>query len=422
MTKLKNNEEYLIDYIESKIKPYTLSEFGKNDISVLLNQFDLNKLIEAIDISYKNYIKFDEEQLLIKSSVSNFLNKIGGIAHNNSQTPIEQKLRHIKNICNSKFNYWNNDKATTILNNYIRALKKNGWSDDQILDDLNGETMDVVRESNNWTEFRTKIEAWTNSLLKPTESVVNSFINNNNLRITKNYRIIKEIGSGSFGITYLALDERLNKYFVVKQFACEMLNDSDNIKFFNKFINEIQYLFDLHNENIVRIYDYIVDIDKHIGCYIMEFIEGKNIYEYIKSNKKELSNVFVQAIKVFRYLESKKICHRDIRINNILVTNNGVLKLIDFGFVKSIENSSSIHSATQLISYPYDWPEELRNKKQKYDNRTEIYFLGQLFSDIINKLEIKKFKYNKIINKMCKYEYSNRYSSFDEILSEIEII
>ena len=57
---------------------------------------------------------------------------------------------HIKNICKSKFQYWNNDKATVMLNNYIKALRKNKWSDEQILVDLNGETMDVVRDSNNW--------------------------------------------------------------------------------------------------------------------------------------------------------------------------------------------------------------------------------------------------------------------------------
>ena len=91
----------------------------------------------------------------------------------------------------------------------------------------------------------------------------------------------------------------------------------------------------------------------------------KNIFDYIKDNRKEISNIFLQILNVFKYLESKKICHRDIRINNILVTNDGNLKLIDFGFVKSINDSTSIHSATQLITYPYDWPEELRNKKQK---------------------------------------------------------
>lgn len=415
------NKDYLINYIEEKIKPHTLSDFGKTDVSIWLNNFGLEKVIEAIDISYKNYIQLDAEGKPTYQSAGNFLSKIGGIAYNNSLSPIEQKLIHIKNICKSKFSYWNNDKATVMLNNYIKALRKNKWSDEQILSDLNGETMDVVKDSKNWSEFINKIEGWTNSLLNDSSDFNNkSFIVNSNLKIQKNYKIIKEIGSGSFGITYLVIDERLNKYFVLKEFACEMLEEEDNKKFFKKFINEIQFLFDLHHENIVNIYDYIIDENKNIGCYIMEFIEGKNIFEYLKENKKEVTNIFIQTLKVFKYLENKKICHRDIRISNILVTNDGILKLIDFGFVKSINNSTSIHSATQLITYPYDRPKELRNKKQKYDNKTEIYFIGQLFLDIINQLEIKKFKYNRIIKKMIEYEYSNRYSSFSEILNEID--
>ncbi len=415
------DKDYLINYIEEKISPYKLSDFGKTDISIWLNQFGLKMIIEAVDISYRKYIQVGDDGKPTFESASNFLSKIGGIAHNNSLSPIDQKLMHIKNICKSKFSYWNNDVATVILNDYIKALRKNKWSDEQILADLNGETMDVVRKSNSWSEFRTTIEGWTTSLLNDyAEAESKSFIVNNNLKIQKKYKIIKEIGAGSFGITYLAIDERLNKYFVVKEFACEMLKEEDNKKFFKKFINEIQFLFDLHHENIVNIYDYIIDENKQIGCYIMEFVEGKNILDYLKDNRKEINNIFLQILNVFKYLENKKICHRDIRINNILVTNDGNLKLIDFGFVKSINESTSIHSATQLITYPYDWPEELRNKKQKYDNKTEIYFIGQLFIDIISQLEIKKFKYNKIIQKMSIYEYNNRYSSFTEILSEIE--
>ena len=191
------DKDYLINYIEEKIKPHTLSDFGKTDVSIWLNKFGLETIIEAIDISYRNYIKIGDDGNPTFGSAANFLSKIGGIAHNNSLSPIDQKLMHIKNICKSKFTYWNNDKATVMLNNYIKALRKNKWNDEQILADLNGETMDVVRESNNWSEFRATIEGWTTSLLNDsTEANSKSFIINNNLKIQKKYKIIKEIGSG----------------------------------------------------------------------------------------------------------------------------------------------------------------------------------------------------------------------------------
>ena len=151
----------------------------------------------------------------------------------------------------------------------------------------------------------------------------------------------------------------------------------------------------------------------------MEYINGKNIYQYLLENPNKINDIFIQLINSFEYLERNNICHRDIRINNILVTNDGVLKLIDFGFVKNIDDGSTIHSSTKLISYPYDWPEELRNKIQKYDNRTEIYFVGQLFKDILARIKIKKFKYNKILLSMCEYEYTTRISKFKKIKKEL---
>ena len=278
--------------------------------------------------------------------------------------------------------------------------------------------MNEVKKCSNWTQFRTLIEGWTNSLLKPPKQE-EQLITNNNLKIEKKYEIIKNIDSGSFGITYLAVDKRLDKNFVIKEFSCEMIDDEYNIKFFEKFKKEIKYLFDLHHENIVSIYDYIIDNNAKKGCYIMEYINGKNIYQYLLENPNKINDIFIQLINSFEYLERNNICHRDIRINNILVTKDGVLKLIDFGFVKNIDDGSTIHSSTKLISYPYDWPEELRNKIQKYDNRTEIYFVGQLFKDILARIKIKKFKYNKILLSMCEYEYTTRISKFKKIKKEL---
>ena len=412
------DENKLIEYINNKINPFSLSEFGKNDISVLLQQFDFENLKEAIDISFKNYINFDEDGNITRDSVQLFLSKIGGIAHNNQLPPIDKKIRHIINIGNSKFNYFDFQKANVIMKNYVNALIKSGWSEDEILYDLENETMNEVKNCTNWSQFRTLIEGWTKSLLDPPEQEI-KLITNNNLKIEKNYEVIKTIGSGSFGITYLATDKSLDKNFVIKEFSCEMIDEEYNTRFFEKFKKEIKCLFDLHHENIVSIYDYVIDNSTRSGCYIMEYINGKNIYQYLLENSNKINDIFIQLINAFEYLERKNICHRDIRINNILATEDGTLKLIDFGFVKNIDDGSTIHSATKLISYPYEWPEELRNKIQKYDHKTEVYFIGQLFKDILTKLKIKKFKYNKILSLMCEYEYAKRISKFKTIKKDL---
>ena len=187
-------------------------------------------------------------------------------------------------------------------------------------------------------------------------------------------------------------------------------------------MTEIVFLFNLHHQNIVSIYDYVVDKENGTGLYIMEYIDGSNIEEYIMEHSEDINSIFSQLIDAFCYLESKNICHRDIRINNILVTNDGEANRIDFGFVKNISESNSVHSATKVISYPYDWPEELKQKKQRYDIKTEIYFLGKLFEDLISRLKISNFNYSEILSLMISYSYDTRISSFKKIKSLINSI
>ncbi len=139
----------VIDYIHEKIDPNTLNSYGKSRISNLLNDFTKEELFDAIDISFENYIYLDKDGIPTNESITNFLNKIGGIAHNNSLSPIEQKLRHLKNIAKRNFSYWNEKNASIILNNYIRALRFNGWTDDMILNDLNNEAFERANECNN---------------------------------------------------------------------------------------------------------------------------------------------------------------------------------------------------------------------------------------------------------------------------------
>lgn len=115
---------YLIEYVEDKIQPYTLNKILKNNLSVLINEFCIEDLINAIDISYKKYIELDENENIDNNSIHTFLSKIGGIAHNNSLSLIDKKVNHIKNYAKNKFSYWNEGIANNIINDYIRALKK----------------------------------------------------------------------------------------------------------------------------------------------------------------------------------------------------------------------------------------------------------------------------------------------------------
>ena len=73
---MKEDEKALIEYISNKINPFSLSEFGKNGISVLLQKFGFDNLKKSIDISFENYIKFDDDGNITRDSVKIFLKKI----------------------------------------------------------------------------------------------------------------------------------------------------------------------------------------------------------------------------------------------------------------------------------------------------------------------------------------------------------
>lgn len=415
-----NKKSDILKYIEKKISPYKLNEASKSKLNLLNEKYEIDELKKAVDISFTKYISYNQDGKIKRDSINNFFNKIGGIAYNNSLPPINRQINYIKNICKNKFNYWDDSKATDILNDYVQALKKWGWTEEQIISDFEGETLTKTMNSSNWSQWRNVIEGWTSSIYDQISKSKLEIKENSTISFEKNYSILNEIGSGSFGITYICFEKRLNKKFVIKDFSCERISSLENEAFFKKFIVEIDSLFNLHHQNIVSIYDYYIDTKKHRAFYIMEYVDGGNIEVFLKTNPNELNNLFIQSLNAFHYLETKKVCHRDIRIDNLLVSSDCQLKLIDFGFIKNIETTTSVHSSTKLINYPYDIPEELNNTKPKYDCKTDIYFLGKLFEDLINRLKIDKFKYSKILKKMTSYKRKDRYSSFKSILKDIK--
>ena len=370
MAKLKS-----LKYLENKIFPFQLNEAYKSKFNILNDKYDDECLIKSIDIGYSKYIILDTESIPTSSSVNEFLSKLGGIAYNISLPPIDKQINYIKNVCKKKYTYWDDLKAQSIMNKYVNALRDWKWSEENILYDLENETFIKSKECRNWTQWINLIEGWTDSIYNQISNKKIEIKENSLITFNKKYSILNQIGFGSFGITYLCHEEKLNKKFVIKEFLCERLDENENRAFFEKFKDEIDILFDLHHQNIVNIYDYYFNEEDKKTFYVMEYIDGGNIEEYLSNNPDKFNDIFNQLITVFSYLENKKICHRDIRISNLMVNKYGELKLIDFGFVKNIENSFSINTMTKLVRYPYSIPEELNNKKPKYDNKTEIFLL-----------------------------------------------
>lgn len=226
----------------------------------------------------------------------------------------------------------------------------------------------------------------------------------------KDYKFIKEIGQGGTGRTVLLEDETINEQFVCKKYSPN--NPLDKESYFQNFISEIKILHLLHHRNIVRVFNYYLYPEKTTGYILMEFIEGIKISDFLEKNPEKLNDIFVQVTEGFKYLEENRILHRDIRPDNIIISEEGAVKIIDFGFGKKFEVGKDNNKSISL-NWRYSIPEEF--SKKIYDSSTEVYFVGKLFEEIINQNGLLNFGYLKILEIMINPSHTTRVKSFFDI-------
>lgn len=228
----------------------------------------------------------------------------------------------------------------------------------------------------------------------------------------RNYVVQKTLKDGGTGTTVLLKDDIIDLDLVCKKFNPLPENDVDLC--FDKFIDEIKILHGLLHENIVRVYSYYLYPNHKFGYILMEYIDGMELENYlIFETCEKYENVFTQVINGFVYLEKNKVIHRDIKSSNIMVTKDGVVKILDFGFGKKITSNDD---SSILLNWPVSKiPDEVAYSTPIYNHRTDIYFIGKMFNDLIKDYEIDDFKYKSIIDKMIVTNPNERISSFEEI-------
>lgn len=237
----------------------------------------------------------------------------------------------------------------------------------------------------------------------------------------KNYVMINNsLGSGSFGQTVLLKDPFIDELFVAKKY--EPYYEDTKKEFYDSFLQEIKIMYKLYHPNVVRIFNYYPYESLYTGYIIMEFIDGENIADYLDGYLAwdeigSPDSLFVQLIDGFDYIEKQGIVHRDIREGNILVTKDGIAKIIDFGLGKSFSPiDTSDDSMAEIINR--SGLDRLPNEyfEGKYDSRTDMFYLAELLNRLlrITSNDII-FSYHSILEKMMEPERENRYKSFAEI-------
>ena len=196
--------------------------------------------------------------------------------------------------------------------------------------------------------------------------------------IEDRYEVIARIGAGGMSDVYKAKDHVLGRNVAIKVLKQEFSEDSN---FLSKFRAEAQSAAGLEHPNIVNIYD----VGSEAGMYyiVMEYIAGMTLKTYIEKkgslNYKETISIAIQVGRGIEAAHKNGIVHRDIKPQNIMISNDGKVKVTDFGIARAASNNT-IHSDV-MGSVHYTSPEQARNGFVDY--KSDIYSLGIVMYEMV---------------------------------------
>ena len=197
--------------------------------------------------------------------------------------------------------------------------------------------------------------------------------------IAGKYRIIEEIGHGGMGIVYKAEDVRLQRLVALK-FLPPHLIDSPELK--ERFLIEARAAAALSHPNICVVHE--VGESEERPYIAMEFVEGKTLRDKIRKGPpktEEALGITIQIAAGLSEAHRKGIIHRDIKSANIMVTDKGQAKVMDFGLTKLRGGSSLTRSQTTLGTVSYMSPEQARG--EDLDGRTDLWSLGVVLYEML---------------------------------------
>ncbi|MEN8152752.1 MAG: protein kinase [Acidobacteriota bacterium] len=186
------------------------------------------------------------------------------------------------------------------------------------------------------------------------------------------YKILEKLGEGGMGIVYLAEDTRLHRNVAIKFLPPEFSKDKEVIE---RFLREARAAASLNDHNIVTVHE----INDHAGdtFIVMEYVEGITLKKYLLEKKltmNESANIAVQIGEGLKAAHNKGIVHRDIKPANIIITNEGNIKILDFGIAKLKGATQLTREGSTIGTIAYMSPEQAQGEHA--DSRSDIWSLG----------------------------------------------
>src|SRR5262252_1582750 len=205
------------------------------------------------------------------------------------------------------------------------------------------------------------------------------------------YEILEKLGQGGMGVVYKAQDRRLNRFVAVKVLPAEKVGDAERK---GRFMQEARAASALNHPNIITIYE--------IGCaggidfIAMEFVAGKTLDRCIPRHGLRLNEALKYSVQIADALAAAHkagIVHRDLKPGNVMVTEQGLVKVLDFGLAKLTESAvpdedeptrtfkATTEEGTIVGTVSYMSPEQAEGKK--VDARSDIFSFGALLYEMV---------------------------------------
>lgn len=199
-------------------------------------------------------------------------------------------------------------------------------------------------------------------------------------KISDRYQIIKAIGEGGMANVYLAYDTILDRNVAVKVLRGDLAGDE---KFVRRFQREALSASSLTHPNIVEVYD--VGEDNGQYYIVMEFVEGRHLKELIKKRGKltisEVIDIMLQITDGMSVAHDSYIIHRDIKPQNIMILENGLVKIMDFGIAMAMNSTQLTQTNSVMGSVHYLPPEQASGKGSTL--QSDIYSMGIVMYELL---------------------------------------
>ncbi|MFC2167480.1 protein kinase [Acidobacteriota bacterium] len=240
------------------------------------------------------------------------------------------------------------------------------------------------------------------------------------------YQIIEEIGTGGMGRVFKVLDKRINEKIALKLIKPEIASNKSTIE---RFRNELKTARKISHKNVCRMFDLNKDNDNY---YItMEFVPGGDLKRFIRRSKHLSTDTAISIAKqICEGLDeahSHGIVHRDLKPKNIMIDENGNVRIMDFGIAQTGKSKGITESGMTIGSPEYMSPEQVEGIE--IDLRSDLYSLGVIFFEMVAGVipsDAKELKiqipeaFSRIIMRCMEIDKTKRYQKAEDIWSDLD--